>query len=335
MQQTIAQQLGLTVGTVSNFFMNARRRSVDKWMLDDDDDDDDDLFKSSPANAEDDSNIDVGTNHSSTTLTAAATASLQTAASATLSAHAASRRVLKKARAARSRQQQLQQNKMLATTATSTMVTVTHPPTVARLPVVVTSCKDLPTTTIIGDNLSDSEHEAEMTARANSYLTNDDSLDSEDHQAVIVQRLQPLQPMMPCHSDDQQQHTLTVPKSSPAPSSRSRKSSKAMYSLSSSTAVSAQKPMPIGNGTSNVVLNNATSADNNNNKNSSSGNKNTKNNLIRNDAPRSKQYEALLARLDATIASVVAMKYEPLNSASRTDPKKSVSASAGVVLRKS
>lgn len=34
MQQTIAQQLGLSVGTVSNFFMNARRRSVDKWVSD-------------------------------------------------------------------------------------------------------------------------------------------------------------------------------------------------------------------------------------------------------------------------------------------------------------
>jgi hypothetical protein len=34
MQQTIAQQLSLSVGTVSNFFMNARRRSVDKWVSD-------------------------------------------------------------------------------------------------------------------------------------------------------------------------------------------------------------------------------------------------------------------------------------------------------------
>lgn len=31
MQQTIAQQLGLDVSTVANFFMNARRRSVDRW----------------------------------------------------------------------------------------------------------------------------------------------------------------------------------------------------------------------------------------------------------------------------------------------------------------
>lgn len=39
MQVTIAQQLGLEVTTVSNFFMNARRRSMDKWkdQLDDDD----------------------------------------------------------------------------------------------------------------------------------------------------------------------------------------------------------------------------------------------------------------------------------------------------------
>lgn len=31
MQATIAQQLGLEVSTVANFFMNARRRSLDKW----------------------------------------------------------------------------------------------------------------------------------------------------------------------------------------------------------------------------------------------------------------------------------------------------------------
>ena len=31
MQVTIARQLGLDPSTVSNFFMNARRRSVDKW----------------------------------------------------------------------------------------------------------------------------------------------------------------------------------------------------------------------------------------------------------------------------------------------------------------
>ncbi|XP_031433947.1 one cut domain family member 2 isoform X1 [Clupea harengus] len=32
MQMTISQQLGLELSTVSNFFMNARRRSLDKWM---------------------------------------------------------------------------------------------------------------------------------------------------------------------------------------------------------------------------------------------------------------------------------------------------------------
>lgn len=31
-QATIAEQLGLKVSTVVNFFMNARRRSVDKYM---------------------------------------------------------------------------------------------------------------------------------------------------------------------------------------------------------------------------------------------------------------------------------------------------------------
>ncbi|XP_070565325.1 one cut domain family member 2-like isoform X2 [Ptychodera flava] len=34
MQITIAQQLGLELSTVSNFFMNARRRSLDKWQDD-------------------------------------------------------------------------------------------------------------------------------------------------------------------------------------------------------------------------------------------------------------------------------------------------------------
>ncbi|CAH8664463.1 unnamed protein product [Dicrocoelium dendriticum] len=34
MQSTIAQQLGLEVSTVANFFMNARRRSLDKWQED-------------------------------------------------------------------------------------------------------------------------------------------------------------------------------------------------------------------------------------------------------------------------------------------------------------
>ena len=37
---TIAQQLGLEVATVSNFFMNARRRSMDKWKDQDPDQDD-------------------------------------------------------------------------------------------------------------------------------------------------------------------------------------------------------------------------------------------------------------------------------------------------------
>lgn len=31
MQMTISQQLGLELSTVSNFFMNARRRCVDRW----------------------------------------------------------------------------------------------------------------------------------------------------------------------------------------------------------------------------------------------------------------------------------------------------------------
>ncbi|XP_074660456.1 one cut domain family member 2-like [Tubulanus polymorphus] len=35
MQATIAQQLGLEVSTVANFFMNARRRSLDKWKDED------------------------------------------------------------------------------------------------------------------------------------------------------------------------------------------------------------------------------------------------------------------------------------------------------------
>jgi hypothetical protein len=34
MQTTIAEQLGLKVSTVANFFMNARRRSLDKYMED-------------------------------------------------------------------------------------------------------------------------------------------------------------------------------------------------------------------------------------------------------------------------------------------------------------
>jgi len=34
MQNTIAEQLGLKASTVANFFMNARRRSLDKYMED-------------------------------------------------------------------------------------------------------------------------------------------------------------------------------------------------------------------------------------------------------------------------------------------------------------
>ena len=34
MQATIAEQLGLKVSTVANFFMNARRRSIDKYQDD-------------------------------------------------------------------------------------------------------------------------------------------------------------------------------------------------------------------------------------------------------------------------------------------------------------
>lgn len=34
MQATIAEQLGLKVSTVANFFMNARRRSLDKYLDD-------------------------------------------------------------------------------------------------------------------------------------------------------------------------------------------------------------------------------------------------------------------------------------------------------------
>lgn len=34
MQATIAEQLGLKVSTVANFFMNARRRSIDKYTDD-------------------------------------------------------------------------------------------------------------------------------------------------------------------------------------------------------------------------------------------------------------------------------------------------------------
>lgn len=43
MQVAIAQQLGLDISTVGNFFMNARRRSQDKW-IDDDNEAADELF---------------------------------------------------------------------------------------------------------------------------------------------------------------------------------------------------------------------------------------------------------------------------------------------------
>ena len=55
MQVTIARQLGLDPSTVSNFFMNARRRSVDKWKDDRDldmgpfdDEDQDDTESATP-----------------------------------------------------------------------------------------------------------------------------------------------------------------------------------------------------------------------------------------------------------------------------------------------
>ena len=43
MQVTIARQLGLEPTTVGNFFMNARRRSMDKWREETEDIDDQDL----------------------------------------------------------------------------------------------------------------------------------------------------------------------------------------------------------------------------------------------------------------------------------------------------
>jgi hypothetical protein len=76
MQVTIARQLGLDPSTVSNFFMNARRRSVDKWkedsLLDDDgndtilegmsdcDDDDDDQSSSDEMSSDHYSQIQSG-----------------------------------------------------------------------------------------------------------------------------------------------------------------------------------------------------------------------------------------------------------------------------------
>ena len=77
MQVTIARQLGLDPSTVSNFFMNARRRSVDKWkedhLLDDDgndtilgdmsdcDEDDDDQSSSDDMSSDHFSQIQAGT----------------------------------------------------------------------------------------------------------------------------------------------------------------------------------------------------------------------------------------------------------------------------------
>ena len=43
MQVTIARQLGLEPTTVGNFFMNARRRSMDKWREEPEDAEDGDL----------------------------------------------------------------------------------------------------------------------------------------------------------------------------------------------------------------------------------------------------------------------------------------------------
>ena len=65
MQVTIARQLGLEPTTVGNFFMNARRRSHDKWREgpegDDQDifDEDDDVMGSNPHGTimEDDENV--------------------------------------------------------------------------------------------------------------------------------------------------------------------------------------------------------------------------------------------------------------------------------------
>lgn len=54
-QATIAEQLGLKVSTVVNFFMNARRRSVDKYVEDLSDKDTVNNAVSSTANSMDDS----------------------------------------------------------------------------------------------------------------------------------------------------------------------------------------------------------------------------------------------------------------------------------------
>jgi hypothetical protein len=61
MQITISQQLGLDLSTVGNFFMNARRRSQDKWM------DDHDAILDSTSDAEDErrssASIDFDSQH--------------------------------------------------------------------------------------------------------------------------------------------------------------------------------------------------------------------------------------------------------------------------------
>lgn len=59
MQITISQQLGLDLSTVGNFFMNARRRSQDKWM-----DDASDISKhSSPLNSASNSPASSASHH--------------------------------------------------------------------------------------------------------------------------------------------------------------------------------------------------------------------------------------------------------------------------------
>ena len=58
MQITISQQLGLDLSTVGNFFMNARRRSQDKWM-----DDASDMSKHSSDNSVCDSPASSSSHH--------------------------------------------------------------------------------------------------------------------------------------------------------------------------------------------------------------------------------------------------------------------------------
>ncbi|KAI0983091.1 hypothetical protein GJ496_009306 [Pomphorhynchus laevis] len=59
MQITISRQLGLQVSTVSNFFMNARRRSMDKWMSDDADDDEEDGYHDTEFNLNENVNGEI------------------------------------------------------------------------------------------------------------------------------------------------------------------------------------------------------------------------------------------------------------------------------------